>query len=106
MLDRLSNTFLSVTVDTTSGASEEILCGSYAGGIVFVPSGSSITTITWYVAEKPGGTYLVLLDDSGGSIVQTVAAGYAYALPAALFGARAAKAVGNAAGSVALTLKG
>ena len=106
MLDRLSNTLVSVSVDTTVAACEEILFGPYAGAIVFVPTGSSITTLTWYVAEKAGGTYLAAYDEDGVAVTQTVAAAKAYALPAALYAARALKAVGDAAGTIAISVKG
>lgn len=106
MLDRLSNTVISVTVDTTAAACEEIIFGSYAGAILFIPTGSSVTSLTWYVAEKPGGTYLAANDEDGVAVTQTVAAAKAYALPSALYGARALKAVSDAAGSFAISMKG
>ena len=106
MLDRFTTTIPSVTVATAVANSEEIMSGSYAGGMIFVPSGSTITTITWYAAEKAGGTYLAAYDADGVALTQTVAASKAYEIPAALFGCRAIKAVGNAAGTLAISLKG
>lgn len=76
-----------------------------AGGTVFVPAGSSITSLTWYAAPDPEGDFLPL-NDADGAIVQTVEAGKAYDLPAACFGARALKVDPDAAGSIHVSLKG
>ena len=106
MLDRLSNTIVTVTVGTTAAASEEIRYGGYAGGMTCIPAGSNITTLTWYVAEKFGGTYLPAYDEDGWLVEQEVVHTRAYALPLALFGARAIKAVGNVDGEISVTMKG
>jgi hypothetical protein len=108
MLSRLSNTILEVTVDTTAAASEEINFSGYAGGVVFIPTtaGASITTLTWYAAEKSGGTYLPLSDEDGVAVAQTVSHTKVYALPSALYGCRFLKAVGNAAGTIIISVKG
>lgn len=105
MIDRLSNTIPSVTIGTTAAASAEILLGPYAGGMLFVPTGETVVTLTWYAAEKPGGTYLLAYDEDNVAITQTVAAGHANAMPSALFGCRAVKAVGDAAGTMAISMK-
>ena len=108
MLDRLSNTITSITAGVTAAASTEIMFGSYAGGIVFLPAGVGVTTITWYVAEKPGGTYLAAYDEDGTAVTQTVSHTKAYAIPSSLYGARALKAVASAgtASTLMLSLKG
>ena len=110
MLQRYSTSIPSVTVDDSSiDDSEEILFGGYSMGIFVVPTGSSITEITWYVAEKPGGTYLALTDELGNAVVQTVSGGNAYQLPTALCGANAIKAyvsAGTADTVISLVLKG
>lgn len=107
MLDRLSNTISSVTVGTTDAASAEINFSCYSGGTVFIPASSALlTTLTWYAAEQPGGTYLAAYDEFGDAIVQTVVHTRAYTIPPSLFGCRAIKAVGNVAGTVAISLKG
>lgn len=106
MIDRLSTTLSEVTVETTLASCEEIGFGSFAGGMIFVPVGSSITSLTWYAAESPGGTYLAANDEDGNAITQTVAAEAAYQLPLALYGCRALKAFGDAAGTILISLKG
>jgi hypothetical protein len=77
-----------------------------AGGTVYIPTGSTITTLTYHAAPQPGGTFLALQDSSGAAVTQTVAAEKAYDMPAAVFGVGALKIVANAAGSVFLSLKG
>jgi len=108
MLDRLSNTLVAVTAGVTAAASDEIIYGSYAGGMVFLPADVGVTTITWYAAEKPGGTYLVAYDEDGVAVTQTVSHTKAYAIPAALYGARALKAVASAgtASTIIISVKG
>ena len=110
MLQRHSTSIPAVTVDASSiDDSEEILFGSYSIGIFVVPTGSSITEITWYVAEKPGGTYYQAIDEDGTAVVQTVEAERAYQLPTALCGASAIKAyvsAGTADTVISLALKG
>ena len=107
MLDRLSNTIVSVTAGVTAAASDEIIFGPYGGGMVFLPAGVGVTTITWYAAEKPGGTYLAAYDEDGTAVTQTVSHTKAYAIPLALFGARAIKAVASVgtASTIIVSLK-
>jgi hypothetical protein len=107
MLDRLSSTIVSVALNTAIGTTEEIPYGSYAHGMVLIPAtASAITLLTWWVADKPGGSYLAAYDDVGVAVTQTVSHTKAYPIPVALSGARAIKAVVNAAGTVTVTLKG
>ena len=106
MLDRLSVTITSHTVSTTAATTDEIKFGPYAGGMISIPVGSSITTLTWNTADEPGGTYLPASDEGGAAITQTVSAGKAYQIPTALYGAHAIKPVVNSAGTVGLSLKG
>lgn len=105
MLERFASTIPSVTLTTSSTTTEEIRLGNYSGGFVFIPAGSSVTTLTWWVAEKASGTYFAAYDEDNAAITQTVAASQANAIPSALFGAMAIKAVSNAAGTMAVSLK-
>tara|TARA_Y100000593_G_scaffold80998_1_gene151349 strand:- start:2659 stop:2883 length:225 start_codon:yes stop_codon:yes gene_type:complete len=73
--------------------------------MVYVPAGSSITTLTWHAAEKPGGTYLAAEDASSSAVTQTVAASQAHPIPTALQGAQVIKATGNAVGTIDITMK-
>ena len=70
---------------------------------MFVPNGSSITSITYWIASTEDGTYQQLY--SGGSAVSTtVAADRTYALAGAIEGAAFLKLQGDAAGTVDLHL--
>ena len=77
-----------------------------AGGLIATPVGSSITELTYYAAVSPGVTPLPLYDAGGSAVTQSVAAGGTYVLPEACFGAGVLAIVADAAGSVALSLKG
>lgn len=100
----------SVAVTTSLATTGEINYQTVAGGQIYIPAGSSITSLTFYVSNKPGGTYYNAYDSSSMSspvaIVLTVAAGYAYPLPSDLFGAGSIKMVGDAAGTVYFSRKG
>lgn len=105
-----STTGISVSVTTSATTTGEVNFSEFAGGTLYVPTGSSITSLTFYVAPGIGGTYLAAYDDSSMStpaaIVLTVSAAKAYPLPSSLFAAGSLRMVGNAAGTVYLTLKG
>ena len=111
MLERFSVTIPTVSLTDAIATTEEIKFGNYTGGFVLLknaasPAGAAaVTSLTWWVAEKAGGTFHPAYDEDGTAIVQTVAKTRAFAIPAAIFGAVAAKIVVNAAGTVAITLK-
>ena len=107
MLERFSVTIPTVSLTDAIATTEEIKFGNYTGGFVLIPTvaGANITSLTWWVADKPAGTFYPASDEDGTAIVQTVAKTRAFAIPAAIFGAVAAKIVVNAAGTVAITLK-
>lgn len=96
----------SLSLNTAVSTTPEIDYEHFSGGTIYIPDGSSITTLTWHVAPEKGGTYLAAQDSSGDAVTQTVAADEAHPIPEALFGARAIKAVVNAAGDVEVSLKG
>jgi len=98
-------TVAGVAVDTDIAASDRIPYGSFEAGEIHVPSGSSLTSLTWH-SSHDGTTYVAAQDAAGSPVAQTVAAGKAYPMPAALAGCKWLKAVGNADGTVHLTLKG
>lgn len=97
-----------ITITTSLATCEAVDYQGSAGGEIYVPAGSSITTLTFHVARKPDGTYHAAYDgaSSPAAVTLTVAGGNAYPLPDAIFGAGAFKMVGDAAGSVSVTLKG
>lgn len=95
-----------IAADTAVGTTAEIAYVDREHGEFVVPSGSSITSITWHAAEKPGGTYGAAQDESGTAVTQTVAAGESHPIPDALRGAGAIKPVTNAAGTLHVLTKG
>ena len=102
---RYSVSIPSVAVGTSDAASAAIDFESFETGRVHVPSGSSLTTLTWYASLEKNGTYTIARDSSNANVTSTVAAGHSYQFPSALVGARFLKIVGNAAGVVGVTLK-
>ena len=105
------NTSLGITVAVTASAATTgtIDFSEYAGGCIYVPTGSSLTSLTFHIAPKYDGTYLAAYDDSSlsapAAVVLTVSAAKAYPLPACLYGAGAFKMVGDTTGTVYVTLK-
>jgi hypothetical protein len=95
----------SVTVDTSVANSTAISYGDFEKGMVSIPAGSGLTTLTWHASGSEGGTYLPAQNASGAAITQTVSASKVYPIPSDLFGARFLKITGNAAGVVGVTLK-
>lgn len=89
-----------VTVATAVADSEERKQERFAGGIIEVPVGSSISSLTFYHSTLEGGTYLPLYDEYGAAVTMSVSAGSAYVQPSALNVCSHLKAVGNAAGTI------
>lgn len=102
---RRPHTISDVHVDTVLADCDQIITGDYIVAEVFVPADSDLTTLTWYAAPARGGTYLPAYDADGAPIVQAVAAGGAYPVPVDLAACRALKAVGNADGTVHVSVK-
>lgn len=100
-----TNTSLALnTAEGTTAAGLSV--AEYQSGGIFVPTGSAITSLTYYGASYSGDTYLPAYDAAGNAIVQTVAAAKCYAMPATVFGFALIKIVTNAAGTVKVSLKG
>lgn len=95
-----------VSVTASAGTTGEIPFEECAGGMIFVPTGSALTSLTFHAAEKSGGTFLPAYDADGNALVRTVAADRAYPIPTALYGAGAIKIVGNDSGSIVILKKG
>lgn len=108
MSQAFENTTRSMTAALTTAQSTtpEIAFGHATAGEVRVPAGSSITTLTWWSCDEPGGTYLPCYDSANAAVAQTVAGTRAHSLPSALIGRNYLKAVANAAGSVTIVTKG
>lgn len=97
----------SVTVETSVANSVAISYGDFEKGMVSVPTGSSLTTLTWHASGSEGGTYLPAFSSAAVpvAVTQTVSGGKVYPIPVDLQGARFLKITGNAAGVVGVTLK-
>lgn len=102
---RYSVSILSVAVGTSAANSAVIDFEAFETGRVHIPTGSALTTLTWYASLTEDGAYTIVRDGSNNNVTSTVAADYNYQFPAALTGARFVKIVGNAAGVVGVTLK-
>ena len=85
-------------------------------GTVHIPSGSSITLLTWYsgytapatASAAEAATVFTAAYDSAAipvAVTQTVAAGRSYPIPVALAGCRLLRVTGDAAGTVNFTWK-
>ena len=104
-MSRTNQALENVTVDTSVAICDEIPFYNDITGEIVVPTGSSITLITWHVAEKEGGTFVPAQTEAGVAVTQTVGAGKAYPIPAALMGAQVLKAQGNASGTIHVSTK-
>ncbi len=79
--------------------------GSSSAGQVRIPSGSPITSLTWYSGDTRGGPWYPVQDGAGNGVTSTVAAGNSCLIPAACFACAFLLAVGNSAGTMNLDLK-
>jgi hypothetical protein len=104
-LQRFNSEEIFVSVTDAIATCEVIPMGSFAGGAIIIPSGSSITSLVPYGCHTATGTYVPLYDSSNAAVSRTVAASRGYALPDECFGWRYLKLLGNAAGTVLLNLK-
>ena len=96
---------LTAALTTSLATTAAIDISHHAWGTVHIPTGSSITSLTYYTSIAPNGTFVAAQDSTPAAIVQTVGAAKSYPLPSALFGAAAIKIVANAAGNVDISLK-
>ena len=83
---RTNQTFATVSCagsapDITAAATTAWPAGGFAGGVISVPGGSTITSLTFYHCDTEGGTYQPLHDSSGTAVTMTVAAGNSYVQP-------------------------
>lgn len=103
-------TSVTVALTTSAGTTPQIAKGLYSKGVIHVPAGSSITSLTFHAATESNGTYLPLYEERGSgataACTRTVSAGKSYELPAAISGAPFIKIVADAAGSVTISLTG
>lgn len=87
---------------------------SAVSGTVHIPTGSSITSLTWHSgytapatasAAEAATVFVPAQDSAGAAVVQTVAQTKSYPIPVALLGSRYLRCVANAAGTVYITWK-
>ena len=98
----------SVTVDETAGNCTEVSYADMAGGMVFIPSGSSVTSLKFDVAPESGGTFERLYDKDNAEVALTVAVDRASPFPDELFGCGAFKIITNSitAETIDVSVKG
>jgi hypothetical protein len=95
-----------VVAATSLANSTEILFSQWAGAQVYVPTGASATSLTWYSAPVSGGAFLPVQDGAGVAVTSTISGGMCCLIPAACFGCGVLKAVANAEVSLKIHFKG
>ena len=71
-------------LNTTVGTTPEIDFRGFSKAVVYIPSGSSITSLAYHAAPVLGGDYEPLYDGDNAVAANTVAADRAVVLPAAI----------------------
>lgn len=104
----------------TDATSPEIPVTAVGLGMVYIPAGSTITTLTLFASPRPSASpdpltsaaktqpaliWYPLTNLLGDAIVMTVAAGNCYALPSDCFGAGAIQMRANVSGTVEVSFK-
>lgn len=85
---------------------EAIPSGSARTGGFIVPAASPLTTLTFYGSHTGAtGSYIQIFDTSNAAISKTVGAARAYPLPPDVLNFAWLKIVGNAAGTIIMSLK-
>ena len=70
---------VNLTADTTT--SDEIPYGEFSKGSILVTAITGATTLSFWGAEKQGGTYVQIYDSSNAAKAQGIAATRGYAIP-------------------------
>lgn len=104
---------VTLTLTNDINTTQELNFIGFSGGNIIIPSGSGITTLTFYGSDKQGGTYAPVYDGTlAGPVAQSIttidASGHAVGVPIpdACFAYAALKIVANTTGTVTATLKG
>jgi hypothetical protein len=97
-----------VALNTAEGTTAVIEWGGANNGTIYIPTGSPITSLTYYAGYDTGVAFLPLFTNVATpvAVTQTVSAAKSYDLPDAVRGARYLKIVVNSAGSVVIACKG
>jgi len=96
---------IAASLTTSAATTPEINKSLFGAGLVHVPTGSSITTLTFHAASAENGTYRALYTAAGAAVTLTVAAARAYVLPASVDVAPWIRVVADAAGDVTFTFQ-
>ena len=104
-MNRFSVPLRNVSVASAVSNSGIIDYSGWAGGMVYVPSGSSITELTWYASLSEGETFYPVQDGFGNSVTSSVSGGMSCFIPAECYGAICLKVSGNSSGIVHVSLK-
>ena len=105
-----------VALTTSSATTPTISYEKANSGTIHIPTGSTITTLTWYsgytapatsTAAESATVFVAAYDSAGtpAAVTQTVSAAKSYPIPAALAGCRFLRVTGDAAGTVYFTWK-
>lgn len=97
---------IGLSLNTAAGTTENLAYGAYSAGTIHVPSGSTITSLTYYAYDHQAQAYSALYTTAGAAVTQTVAAGRAYPIKDEAAGVRTLVLVADAAGSVTVDVKG
>lgn len=101
LCERHFKTIGTVVVDQTLADSDSIDYRRYGSGHFTVPTGSTITTLTWHASHSSAdGTFVAAYTQANAAVTQTVAASRRYPIPAELAAAHYIRATGNADGQI------
>ena len=95
-----------IAVTAVIGTCREIIYDGISGGMIYIPAGSAVISLTPYVTYELGGTYYPLYSVGNVPIAMTVAHTRAYPIPEEAFGAVGLKFVANDTGVIHVSLKG
>ena len=95
---------VTISVDTVLADAETIYFAHADGARIIVPTGSSLTTLTFHESHD-GTTFVAAYDSTGTAVTLTVAAARSYPFPSTLNASKYVKIVGNADGEVILVAK-
>lgn len=96
-----------ITAALAVADSTEIDIADFAGGGIAVGTLTNQTTLTYYVATKPGGTYKALYGRTAAAVTQAIDDDRAFPLPDEIYGFGALKiVVDGTALPVTVSLKG
>lgn len=111
-IERTNISQLSLAITASSSTTATINKSGFVTGTIFVPAGSSLTGLTFFVAPhesmdgNSAGTFVQAYDDSNAALALTVAAGRAYRIPLELAAAPFLRIVGDATGTIHVSLQG